>query len=193
MKALEGEAQGHLDLAGAADGFVDFAQTKRAIVEAIGWSIGVAARRQNLARGRGQREAVVILVLGDVVDRDVEAGGVEDVEHLKRVLEHEAFIELGELHNGNVHPLLPGLSEDVALAGGEAGFKGIVHRDGAAQSARRENWKREAGRIECVTVDAVLSGERGLWRAAGSQRDDDSDGFRWELLCKARRRNDQSD
>jgi hypothetical protein len=62
LLALEGEFQGHLDLAGAADGFVDDADA------AQGW--------RGIEWGAVDWEIVEVQVLGDVVDGDVEAGSV---------------------------------------------------------------------------------------------------------------------
>jgi hypothetical protein len=65
-RVLEGEFQGHLDLAGAADGFVDDADA--------------AQRWRRIELGAVDGEIVEIKVLSDVVDGNIEAGGVGEVE-----------------------------------------------------------------------------------------------------------------
>ena len=72
------------------------------------------------------RETVVVLVLRDLVARHVEAGGVGEVEDIEGVLEGVTFGDLGQFHERGIRALLEGLAEDVALAGGEVGFIGIV-------------------------------------------------------------------
>src|SRR5208337_3779097 len=96
----EVEAQSHLNLARAADGFVDVAQAKRAVVEVVDLICGAASGGLN--RGSRDRKSIVILVLRYVVDGYIEAGGVGHVEHVKAELQVRAFGDVGVLDEGNV-------------------------------------------------------------------------------------------
>ena len=78
----EDEVQGKLNLASATNGFVHVAQTIRAVVEASVRPAAGCGQRRRTDRG----EAVVILVLRNVVDGHVEAGRVGDVENVKAEL-----------------------------------------------------------------------------------------------------------
>src|ERR1700675_453905 len=85
---LERQTQRHLDLAGAADGFVDDAET------AEGW--------RNERRDAVEREVVEGDVLRDVVDGDIEAGRVGDVENVKGEFKAHALGELSLLNEGDI-------------------------------------------------------------------------------------------
>jgi hypothetical protein len=76
---LEQHSQGHLNLARASDGFIDDSQTGWRIVERLPYD----------------REIVVELVLGYIVDGDIKAAGVGQVENVERCISAE--IALGEL------------------------------------------------------------------------------------------------
>jgi hypothetical protein len=106
-----------LNLARAADCLVNVSQTERTVIET----------RVRTAAGRGQcgcsnrGKPVVILVLCHVVDGNIEAGSVGDVENVKAELQVHALGDGGVFHKRDVHPPLPGLPEDIALSGGEIG------------------------------------------------------------------------
>src|ERR1700688_4487760 len=135
---LEFEFQRHLNLARAADGFVHRSQAGGRVVKAAG-----------TARGKRRRahywELVIELILRNVVDGDIEAGGVGHVEDIEAVLQSESLGELSELYERNVGTLLPGLAEDIALTRGEVGLEGVSRGDGAAQVARIQQGQSEAG------------------------------------------------
>jgi hypothetical protein len=78
---LEAEFQGHLDLAGAADGFVDDADA--------------AQRRRRIELGAVDGEIVETKVLSDVVDGNIEAGRVGEVEDFEGEPCGDAFGDLG--------------------------------------------------------------------------------------------------
>src|SRR5258708_29092736 len=85
-------------------------------------------------------------ILVDIVDGNVKAGVVGQVENVKAVLQRDPFRQCGYLHNGNVCPLLPGLAEDVSLpaVGNEIGLERIPGRNSAVQVARLEDWNCKA-------------------------------------------------
>jgi len=123
--------------------------------------------RSQRARGRAHNgEAIVELVLTDVVDRNVEAGRVGYVENVKTELNTDTFGEFGQFHDGNVHALLPGLPENIALTGREIGFERITGRNRAIQVARVEQWNREAFRPQSRAIHTVGTGERVFHVAA---------------------------
>ncbi len=76
-RGLEGEVEGHLDLAGAAYGFVDYAEA------AEGW--------RGIERLAVDGKVVEEEVLRDVVDGDVEAVGVGEVEDVEGKAGVDAF------------------------------------------------------------------------------------------------------
>src|SRR5882724_4567913 len=147
---LEQDLQGHLDLAGSADGFGYVAEAERGVV-------------QRLALGR---EAVEVFVLGHVVDGYVEARRVREVEDVEADAGAEALADPGVFDDGEVGALLPALAEDVALAGSGIGFEGVTRRNRAVQIAGGEQRHREAVGLQRWAVDTVGTGQRGLWRAA---------------------------
>ena len=122
---LERELQRHLYLPWAADGMGYIAKAGGAVIEAfVGLvSFGIATGGESgLSR---RRELVEVLILKDLIARNVEARGVGEVVHVKRVFEAGSFGQVGHFHQRNICPLLRGLAEDVALAGGEAGLDRI--------------------------------------------------------------------
>jgi len=141
--------QGHLDLARATDGVGYDAQATWTAVEAAGDSPNtgcVAGARQY--RRTSSWEGVVACVLSDFVTGNVEAGGIGEVVDIEGVLEAVPVREVGDFDERGISAFLEVLAEDVALAGGEAGFKGIGSGDGSAQTACREDRKGETGRVE---------------------------------------------
>lgn len=83
-RTLKDQMQAHLNLSWSADGLVYSTETRGKIIETGGatWSLGT-----NLGRWRGthNRELVVKLVLRYVVNRNIEAGCVGDIEDFKLV------------------------------------------------------------------------------------------------------------
>ena len=112
QRALEGEAERHLNLSRASDRLVHDTQAARC------WR-GIKIRTVN-------REIVEKQVLRDVIDGDVEARCIGEVEDLEAELEGSPLGQLRELHKREVGPFLPGLAEDVALTGGEIGFVSVA-------------------------------------------------------------------
>src|SRR5882672_7690120 len=126
-----------------------------------GWAlIQIAVHKRVAAVGRARRcgrhrrlafhgSWVERQVLVDVVDGNVKAGMVGQVENVKAVLQRDPFSQCGYLHNGNVRPLLPGLAENVALpaVGDEIGLVRIASRNSAVQVPRLEDWYRKTGRL----------------------------------------------
>lgn len=115
---LEGKPKRHLDLTRAADGFVDDSQAAR------GW--------RRVKRRTVDWEIVEEEVLRDIVDRDVEARRVGEVENVEAEFERSPFSDLRDFYNREVSSLLPSLTEDVALTGGEIRLVGIASRDRTA-------------------------------------------------------------
>src|ERR1700758_854328 len=108
---LEDNPDAHLNLARAADGLVHRTQAGGNVVEAAEADIVTRCRRR---RRTHHGELVVKLILGNVIDGNVEAGGIGDIEDLQSVLQRNAFRDLGVFHNREVETLLPGLAENVA-------------------------------------------------------------------------------
>jgi len=149
-----------LDLAGAADGFVDDADA--------------AQRWRGIERGAVDWEIVEVQVLGDVVDGNIEAGSVSEIEDFEGVLHGDALGDLGHFDDGEVGAALPGLAENVALAGGVSGFEGVASGDGAAEIAGIEKRDRKAIGIE-GWLAGICSAGAGIGiggRAARGQGDD---------------------
>lgn len=138
---LEQHAQRHLDLPRAADGFVGDAQAAQARALIQRGEAGVARLCRSGLPGVG--EAVEVDVLIDVVDREIEAGGVGQVEHIEGVAHRDSVVHLGHFHERNVGAALPGLAENIALAAGdEVGFVRVVRRNGAVERAGSEQRQR---------------------------------------------------
>ena len=93
-------------------------------------------------------EIVEKQVLRDVVDGDVEARRICEVEDLEAELEGSLLGQLRELHQREVGPFLPGLAEDVALTGGEIGFVSVARRNRTTQIARTQEWQGETSGIQ---------------------------------------------
>jgi len=88
---LERQVQGHLDLTRAAYGFVDYAQAGGRVVEGLTYYWKV----------------VVELVLGNVVDGDVEAGGIGYVENIEGIFQRVALGKRSQFGERNVGAALP--------------------------------------------------------------------------------------
>ena len=133
---LETEAQRHLDLPRASDGLIRDAQAAR------GWADVQRSCEVRVARIRcGWRtcdgKAIEVNVLADVVDWNVEARGVGQVENVEAELQGGMLGDLSELHQRDVRAPLPGLPENIALAmGDKVRLVRIIGRDRAVQSAR---------------------------------------------------------
>src|SRR5579863_2354140 len=114
-----------MDLTRGANGVRDDSEAARAVVEArVGLrSVCRTAGRHGSRSPHG--EGIIELVLRDFVSGNVEAGGVGEVVHVQRVLHAVFFAEAEDLLEGGVGTALGLLAEDVALAGGEAGFERI--------------------------------------------------------------------
>ena len=82
-------AKRHLNLSRAANGLVDVAQSERAIIKAAGLVGGAAGGRQRSGPLCGK--SVVELILVDVVEGDVKAGSVGDIEQVKTKLQRCAL------------------------------------------------------------------------------------------------------
>ena len=82
--------QRHLDLARTADGFIDGAEGRGRVVKAV-WALGRQRWRPHY------RKLVVELVLGDVIDGNVEAGRIGQVENIETVLQHDSLGEQSDL------------------------------------------------------------------------------------------------
>ena len=78
-------AKRHLNLSRAANGLVDVAQSEGAIVKAAGLVGGPAGGRQRC--GPLRRKSVVVLILVDVVERDVKAGSIGHIENIEAKLQ----------------------------------------------------------------------------------------------------------
>ena len=108
---------------------------------------------------------------------NVEAGGVGQVIDIEGVLEAKPLAERRNLDQRGIGAFLEGLAEDIALAGGEAGFEGIGCGDGAAQPAGREQRQSEAVGLQGRLPSARSPCTGGvshcvLGRAARRQRHD---------------------
>jgi hypothetical protein len=133
QRALEGEAERHLNLSRTPNRLVHDPQTAESgtCIEAQVGLAKIAAIR-SLRRRTGRWEIVEEQVLRDVVDRNVEARSICEVEDLEAEFEGGSLGQLRELHQRDVGPLLPGLAKDVALAGGEVGFVRVAGRNRAS-------------------------------------------------------------
>ena len=132
---------------------LDDSEAGRAVIETAGTgrglACGAATGRQRALSGRKvRREVVVVEVLRDFIAGNIEAGCVGEVEDVKGELEVSFFLDVDGLAERGVGTLLEGLAEDVALAGGEAGFIRVRGGNCAAHRSGREQRKREAGGIE---------------------------------------------
>ena len=142
-----------MNLPRAADGMHDLPETRGTLIEIIAHegvaAIGGASRSGRCRRltGHGGWNKTQILI--DIVDGNVKAGVVGQVENIEAVLQCESFRQLRQLHDGNIGPLLPRLAEDVALpaAGDEIGLERITRRNGTAQVARLEDRYCKAGSL----------------------------------------------
>src|SRR6266849_5260724 len=168
---LKRQTQRHLHLPRAANRLVHVSQSKWAIVEVADLVCRSAARREH-RRALG-REAIVKLVLGNGVDGNVEACGVRYIEHVEAEAESHALRYVRELHERNIHALLPGLAEDIALPAREVGFVGIVGGNRAAQITRLKDRYRKARSIQGrnARCRAAMAAERTLRRAARRKGD----------------------
>src|SRR6266849_3857501 len=185
---LKRQTQRHLHLPRAANRLVHVSQSKWAIVEVADLVCRSAARREH-RRALG-REAIVKLVLGNGVDGNVEACGVRYIEHVEAEAESHALRYVRELHERNIHALLPGLAENVALSGCKVGFVGVVGGDCAAQITGLQERNRKAGRIQGRNSRgrAAMAAERTLRRATWRKRDDRiRDSIRNAVKCAADR------
>ena len=119
---LEHQVQRHLNLPRASDSFIYGAEAGRTVVEP----------RVGTATTGGQRgcpvrwKIVVVLVLRNIIDRDVETCSVGNVEDVQGVFQQNPFRDFQILDQGYVRSLLPDLPEDVALTRGKVGLIGIA-------------------------------------------------------------------
>src|SRR3984893_5794052 len=82
-------AKRHLNLSRTADGLVDVAQSEGAIVKATGLVRRTAGGRQRCSALCWK--SVVVLILVDVVERDVKAGSVGHIENIEAKLQGRAL------------------------------------------------------------------------------------------------------
>ncbi len=78
---LKDQAQAHLDLPGAADRFVHRTKPRGAIEEG---NIGFSAHCTSSGQRRSFNHGVLVV---NIVNRNIEAGCVRDVEDIERVLQ----------------------------------------------------------------------------------------------------------
>src|SRR5580658_9452154 len=90
---LEIYAQRHLNLAWAADGFIDGAQGRGTVVETRVTRATTCGQRWRPLH----RELVVELILRDVIDGDIKAGRIGDVEDVEAVFQHDSLRKRGQL------------------------------------------------------------------------------------------------
>ena len=83
-RRLKLHAKRHLNLPRAANGLVDVAQSEGAIVKAAGLVRSSAAGRQDC--GPLGRKSVIELILVDVIEGNVKAGSIGDVENVETEL-----------------------------------------------------------------------------------------------------------
>ncbi len=124
---LERHAKRHLNLSRAADCFGDLAEPAGRVKKGVP-KLG-ACRAELLWLEEGHTfdgECAECQVLRDVVDRNVEAGRVRQVEDVEAVLQRNLLRQLCRLQDRDIRNPLPRLPEDVALARGEIRFKHIA-------------------------------------------------------------------
>jgi len=133
--ALERKCQRHLYLPWGADGMGHIAKAGRAVIET---AVGLLAFRVASGGQSGPahgRELIEILILKNLIARDVKAGGVGQVVHVEGVLQVEAFGDAGLFDQRDIRPLLRCLAEDIALTGGEVGLDSISCGHSGSQGA----------------------------------------------------------
>src|SRR5258708_35982812 len=150
---LERELQRHLYLPRSANGMGYKPKAGRAVIEAF---VGLVPVRvapsgyRGLSRGR---ELVEVLILKDLIARDVETCGVGQVVHIKGVFKVVALGQTGHFNQRDICAFLSGLAEDVALPGGEAGLDSIAcgyrrcQRAGGGEQGKGEASGVKSGRI----------------------------------------------
>jgi hypothetical protein len=177
--ASEVQMQRHLNLACAADGVLGDAKTRRAVKEAIvgavriDWQLLVGACLCNSARADSWQRNIVEAWFWFTL-----FCGTSKLVVLVRLYTSKFVVHLywswmrQILGQRSIGAALPGLAEDVALAGGEVGFKGIAV--GHAHGPHWNQREREATGLQgrpCVgrrvVEGAVRAGQRVFARAAG--------------------------
>src|SRR5450755_2691937 len=133
INSSESEPQRHLNLPRTADGLVGYAQSGGRIVEAAVRDVATICRQW---RCSNHRKLIVELVLRNIVDGNVEARGIRQVENVQAVFQRVTLGELSNFDEGNVSALLPCLPEDVALSSCKVGLERVIRRNGSAQIAR---------------------------------------------------------
>ena len=128
-QSLEGKGKRHLNLSIASYHLGHLSQSARAIVEvASDKDFSIIARALLGRRGGhlpGLWKLTVIRVLTDVIDGNVEARRIRQVEHIEGELQRNPLVDWGRLQEGDVRILLPGLTEDIALSASEVRLKRI--------------------------------------------------------------------
>ena len=93
---LEHEAQRHLNLPRASDRFRHLSQAAGAVEEIVGRTGGATSGRARRGRWRGCRARLRKLaegqVLRDVIDGDVEAGRIRQIENVKGVFQRKGSL-----------------------------------------------------------------------------------------------------
>ena len=129
---LEREVQGHLNLPGTANGLIHLPEAKGRVVERL------------TLRG----EIVVVLVLRNIIDRNVETGGIGDVENVQSVFQRNPLRDFQVLDQRYVGTLLPDLTKDVALARGKVSLKGVAGSNCPTQGAGLKQGQSETRRLK---------------------------------------------
>ena len=175
----ESETERHLNLARTADGFVGDAKTAEAEAHVKCGHVEAAVARRDCGRQSLLREAVEVDVLADIVDWDIEAGGIGQVIHVEAVAKGEALGQLCHFDVGDICATLPGLPEDVALSVvNEVRLVRVVRGYCSIQLSWGEKWQTETFgtkgvtiRVARVCVCARRSGHCLFWRATRERND----------------------
>src|SRR5580704_5916046 len=133
---LETEAQRHLDLPRTSDGLIRDAQATRGWAD-VQRSCEVRVARIRCGGRTNDGKAIEINILAYIVDWNVEARGVGQVENVEAELQGGTLGDLSKLCQRDVRAPLPRLPENIALAMvDKVRLVRIVGRDRAVQSAR---------------------------------------------------------
>ena len=81
-----------------------------------------------IARGDGRVGAGRVLANLRLILRDVQAGGIGDVEGIELILQAHLLRKVDALADGEIEALLPGLTEDVALSLIEGRFVDVLRK-----------------------------------------------------------------
>src|SRR5580698_9218204 len=158
--------QRHLNLSRLANGVLYDAQPARAVKEGSGRRCSACA----LSGGRSGSigvivdriwRVVVILILRNIISRDIEAACIRDVVNIKGVVQTIALADLEVLGERHVGAFLEGLAKNVALASGKGGFIGIAIGHTVCPLCNQRNG--EAGRVKgasLILATRIVEGSR---------------------------------